>query len=694
MDNEVQRFFDSINFSSDAFIGTTVKKVIFNRASKVYNVVLTCPNIIDKQSVDALFLACKNKIKGKSDCFVTLEYENMDEDILNVYLNELITSFYIDKPSLSKIHIAYEDGVAKIITHFSIESNIIEYDLPKIKNLFKMYGLNIDVEIRLDDKEAQKIKEEIEKENEEPVVKVKENPMIMGAHVEGEPTKLIDINEEAKNIIFEVYIFGMETIERQGKKGAFYINNLKVSDKTDSYLMKIVKFDKDENDNIMGRLKVGSWIRVFGSIKMDDYLHSFIIEPRSIEKIASKDVTISDNAEVKRVELHAHTMMSQMDGVTKVDLAKHTNELVTNAINMGYRGVAITDHNGCQGFPIAYQLIKAHNKNIEDPTKHFKGLYGTELTLVDDVVHIVKDPIDAPLKTSTFVVFDTETTGFNAASGDVMIEIGAVKIEDGVITDRFDEFINPGFHIPDNITALTEISDDMVSSADTEENVTKRFLEWTGDLPMVAHNAKFDISFIEMAMKKYNLGKFTNAVIDTLELSRSLDRGFARHSLSALVKRYNVPFDEESHHRADYDAEGTALVFNKMISKLENEKIYNVNELQNLVSKEELFKFGRTYHFNAIAKDRVGLKNLFKIISLANTTYLYKTPRIPRSVLNELRECLLIGSGCYESEVFIEARSKSSEDLVSIIGFYDYVEVQPKECYGHLIQTGDFKNDY
>ncbi len=694
MDNEVQRFFDSINFSSDAFIGTTVKKVIFNRASKVYNVVLTCPNIIDKQSVDALFLACKNKIKGKSDCFVTLEYEKMDEDILNVYLNELITSFYIDKPSLSKIHITYEDGVAKIITHFSIESNIIEYDLPKIKNLFKMYGLNIDVEIRLDDKEAQKIKEEIEKENEEPVVKVKENPMIMGAHVEGEPTKLIDITEEAKNIIFEVYIFGMETIERQGKKGAFYINNLKVSDKTDSYLMKIVKFDKDENDNIMGRLKVGSWIRVFGSIKMDDYLHSFIIESRSIEKIASKDVTISDNAEVKRVELHAHTMMSQMDGVTKVDLAKHTNELVTNAINMGYRGVAITDHNGCQGFPIAYQLIKAHNKNIEDPTKHFKGLYGTELTLVDDVVHIVKDPIDAPLKTSTFVVFDTETTGFNAASGDVMIEIGAVKIEDGVITDRFDEFINPGFHIPDNITALTEISDDMVSSADTEENVTKRFLEWTGDLPMVAHNAKFDISFIEMAMKKYNLGKFTNAVIDTLELSRSLDRGFARHSLSALVKRYNVPFDEESHHRADYDAEGTALVFNKMISKLENEKIYNVNELQNLVSKEELFKFGRTYHFNAIAKDRVGLKNLFKIISLANTTYLYKTPRIPRSVLNELREGLLIGSGCYESEVFIEARSKSSEDLVSIIGFYDYVEVQPKECYGHLIQTGDFKNDY
>ncbi len=175
MDDEVQRFFDSIKFSSDAFIGTTVKKVIFNRASKVYNVVLTCPNIIDKQSVDALFLACKNKIKGKSDCYVTLEYENMDEDILNVYLNELITSFYIDKPSLSKIHINYEDGIAKIVTHFSIESKIIESDLPKIKSLFKMYGLDVNVQICLDDKEAQKIKEEIEKHPNDGLLEVLED---------------------------------------------------------------------------------------------------------------------------------------------------------------------------------------------------------------------------------------------------------------------------------------------------------------------------------------------------------------------------------------------------------------------------------------------------------------------------------------------------------------------------------------
>ena len=210
---------------------------------------------------------------------------------------------------------------------------------------------------------------------------------------------------------------------------------------------------------------------------------------------------------------------------------------------------------------------------------------------------------------------------------------------------------------------------------------------------MVAHNAKFDIGFLEMAMKKYNLGEFKNTVIDTLELSRTLDQGFARHSLSAIVKRYNVNFDEESHHRADYDAEGTALVFDKMCQKLINQKFEKISDINNLISKDEIHKFGRTYHFNAIALNREGLKNMFKIISLANTTYLYKTPRILRSKLQELRNGLLIGSGCYESEVFKEATTKDGEELTNIINFYDYVEVQPPEVYNHLIQTGDFENE-
>ena len=181
--------------------------------------------------------------------------------------------------------------------------------------------------------------------------------------------------------------------------------------------------------------------------------------------------------------------------------------------------------------------------------------------MVDDEVNIVVRPDDRDLMSSTYVVFDTETTGFNAAGADQMIEIGAVKIRDGMIIDKFDELIDPKRPIPEKITELTCITDDMVRGKDDEETVTRKFLEWTGDLPMVAHNAKFDISFIESAMRKYGLGEFTNTVIDTLELSRVLDQGYSRHGLSALVKRYNVPWEEDAHHRADYDAEGTALVF-------------------------------------------------------------------------------------------------------------------------------------
>ncbi len=210
---------------------------------------------------------------------------------------------------------------------------------------------------------------------------------------------------------------------------------------------------------------------------------------------------------------------------------------------------------------------------------------------------------------------------------------------------------------------------------------------------MVAHNAKFDVSFLEMAYKKYNLGTFTNTVIDTLELSRTMDNNYARHSLSALVKRYEVPWDEESHHRGDYDAEGTALVFYKMLKKLDNRNIERMGQLSELVSKDEIHKYGKSYHVNLLAKNKVGLKNLFKLISLANTKYLYKTPRILRSEIEKHREGLLVGSGCYESEVFLQARSKADQELTNIIRFYDYVEVQPLECYNHLIQSGDFANE-
>lgn len=556
-----------------------------------------------------------------------------------------------------------------------------------------------------------------------------DNPdVILGRSIKDTPIQMKSIIGEADNVTVEGYVFGVDYFE--SSKTDFKIITLKMTDYSDSIYCKVFARGDEDYGRLSKALKAGNWFIIRGYTKNDTFSKELVLNARDIMKVEKVGNIIEDKAEVKRVELHAHTMMSQMDGITKLDLGKHTCELVERTIKMGYKGVAITDHNGCQAFPISFGIIKGHNKSIRKKIKEkienleqeiekaeeeekkksllaeleqakeeqknppiFKGLYGTELTLVDDTVNIVVRPTDDDLLHNTYVVFDTETTGFNAGGADQMIEIGAVKIKDGEIISRFDELIDPKRHIPDKITELTCITDDMVRGRKSEQEVTKMFLEWAGDLPMVAHNAKFDISFVEMAMKKYNLGEFKNTVIDTLELSRTLDQGYARHSLSALVKRYDVPWEEDAHHRADYDAEGTAYVFSKMLKKLEMQKYEKISDLDRLISKDEIHKFGRTFHFNAIALNKTGLKNLFTIISLANTVYLYKTPRILRSKLNELREGLLIGSGCYESEVFNEARSKDGEELTNIINFYDYVEVQPPEVYDHLIQLGDFKDE-
>ena len=229
----------------------------------------------------------------------------------------------------------------------------------------------------------------------------------------------------------------------------------------------------------------------------------------------------------------------------------------------------------------------------------------------------------------------------------------------------------------------------MLKGKINEEEGVKKFIDWIGgtNVPMVAHNAKFDTSFIEMAYKKYNLGEFINPVIDTLELSRALDPAEARHSLSAITKRYGVVFDEEGHHRADYDSEGTAIVLHKMLKKMRNQNFKKISDMNNLVPKDEIYKYGRTHDINILTLNREGLKNLFKIVSLANTKYIYKTPRILRSEIEKLRKGLLIGSGCYQSEVFKEASTKTEEELANIIKFYDYVEVQPVDEYCQLVPS-------
>ena len=597
-----------------------------------------------------------------------------------------------------------EDDFLVLFVSNELEKEKIEKCLDKINRFYKQlgYAFNIEVKIHQDKNILEEIQQELNN-YEMPVVEKKKKTSteedttgekkkyhreakdpnsIIGRGIKEDPIKIKTLLGEDNNVVVEAKVFGVDYFE--SSKTDFKIITLKITDFSDSIYCKVFVREEEEYKRLCKELKEGNWYKIRGYTKNDTFAKELVLNARDIIAIEKEETTVKDTAEVKRVELHCHTKMSQMDGVAD------ETDIVKTAMKFGMKAVAITDHNGVQGFPHVFNMVTSNNKKLEEGQEPFKAIYGAELTMIDDSVNIVVRPNDEIMLDQTYVVFDFETTGFNAGGADSIIEIGAVKIKNGEILERYDELINPGRPLPEKIVELTNITDAMLEGKDNEENAVKRFIEWFGDCPMVAHNAKFDTSFLEMAYKKYNLGTFQNPVIDTLELSRTLDNTYARHSLSALVKRYEVPWDEDAHHRGDYDAEGTALVFHKMLKKLSNRNIEKMSDLDRLVSKEEIHKYGRAHHINILVKNQIGLKHLFQLISLANTTYLYKTPRILRSVVEEYREGLLIGSGCYEGEVFNEAKSKSDDELSNIIRFYDYVEVQPMECYDHLIQTGDF----
>lgn len=681
--DELNRFLKSISFSGE-LEGASLERVVYKKHEDKFYVHLKGAHAFPIEVVNHLFLCSLNGINGVKKCEIVLSYEEVTDKDIREYLNYFIDEIILKRPSL----IGLKKSNIEIVNHtiyFHVLNEFEKHDLEKecleIRKNLEKYALgSYNFEVNISEEERKLIQEEIEKEKlEVSIEKKEESPIILGTHKDGDVMKLENILGETKNVLVEVYIFAKEVQERQGKKGPIFIINMKVSDKTDSYLMKIVRFNEEEFVNLNKRLNVGSWYRIHGHMEMDEYIHQMVLNARNIEAIPSKDVSVKDNEEEKRVELHAHTMMSMMDGVVG------TSDLAKFAMKLGHKAVAVTDHNSLQAYPDIFNALEKANKGKEDKDK-FKALYGAELNVVDVDSNIVFKNKEYNLFDQEYVVYDTETTGLNAGI-DQMIEIGAVKVKNDEIIERFDELIACPRKLPKIITELTNITDEMLEGCDTEENVTKRFLEFIGDRPLVAHNAQFDISFVESACKKYNLGEFKNTVVDTMGLARNMYPNWRNHKLSTLVKNLNVEWDEDKHHRADYDCEGTSKCFYKMLYELRGQKIKTTKDLETLVDQENFIKFARPFHLTVIAKNAVGLKNLFKIISLANTKYLYKgkEPKIPRTDLINLREGLIIGSGCINGEVFEKGYGLSNDDLRDLMNFYDFIEVQPASAASHLI---------
>lgn len=495
---------------------------------------------------------------------------------------------------------------------------------------------------------------------------------LYGRSIRGKMIPISSISGDSGRIVVWGDVFDIEKkVTKSGDKNIFTID---ITDYTGSTTAKV--FNSIKESAVIDNIKKGDTIVVQGDVEYDKYAGELVVNARSIG--TAQKVKVVDNAEKKRVELHMHTNMSQMDAVTSA------GDLVNRAYQWGHKAVAITDHGVAQAFPDA---MKAADKINKDEEK-IKIIYGVEAYFMDDLVESVKGDADTGFD-GTFICFDIETTGLSAAR-DKITEIGAVKVENGVITDTFSTFANPEMPIPQKITQLTGITDDMVKDAPSQSEAVSAFLEFAGDNVLVAHNAPFDTSFIAKACE--DMGREYNYTsIDTVAISRAILTDIKNCKLDTVAKFLRL--GDFNHHRATDDAEMLARIFINLCQRLTDDYgITKTNDINTKIAGGD-FKKLPTYHQIILVKNKTGLKNLYRLISYSHLNYFYKKPRIPKSELVKYREGLIIGSACCAGQLYMAILGgKPWGELKQIASFYDYLEIQPAGNNSFMIRDGRFNS--
>lgn len=573
-----------------------------------------------------------------------------------------------NEPEAIAIKKKYTSIFDTIFQSLGFPSYTIETEVIQLEEEYLKFKDQTEQEDRTKMLEALVASEQTKKQSQDPQEE-HTGPITIGYIIKDQPVPIKEIQDEERRITIQGYVFFSELKElRSGRS----LLTFKITDYTDSLMIKIFSRDKDDV-SFLQAIKKGMWVKVRGGIQNDTFVRDLVMMAQDINEI--KPDEREDTAGEKRVELHLHTPMSQMDAITPI------SELVKQAKKWGHEAIAVTDHAVAQSFPEAYG---AGQKN------GIKILYGLEANLVNDGVPIAYNPDKRLLNEATYIVFDVETTGLSAVF-DTIIELAAVKIKNGEIIDRFEDFANPHHPLSATTIDLTGITDDMVKDAPDIEVVIKRFKDWVGDDILVAHNASFDMGFYNMGLRKIGLEKAANPVIDTLELGRYLYPELKNHRLNTLCKRFDIELTQ--HHRAIYDAEATGHLLLKMLKDCEEKEIRYHDEMNENMGQSGAYKRSRPSHCIIFAQNDIGLKNLFKLISFSHIDYFYRVPRIPRSILTQYREGLIIGSGCDQGEVFEAMMQKSPAEAEEIAEFYDYLEIQPPSNYYHLIEKELVRNE-
>ncbi|MBP3965218.1 PolC-type DNA polymerase III [Paenibacillus lignilyticus] len=501
--------------------------------------------------------------------------------------------------------------------------------------------------------------------SEEPTLDEGEVRLVVGYDIRDAPVPIMNIIEEEKKVTVQGAVFGLEEKELRNGSTLFTFN---VTDFSDSIAMKMFAKTKDDV-KVLKQLANGKWIKARGRVEYDRFMMEpeLVMMPSDMHEVVAPKET-KDDAEEKRVEFHLHTTMSTMDAVAPVDA------YIKQAAKWGHKAIAITDHGNVQCYPEAAKAAKKHG---------IKVLFGLEANVVNDAIPMVMNAREEAMQSAVYVVFDVETTGLSVVNNKI-IELAGVKMHEGKEIDRFSTFINPHENIPYNIQQLTNITNEMVEDAPELGPKIHEFIAFIGDAVLVAHNARFDMGFLQAACKLHGLPEVKNPVLDTLEFARFLHPTMKNHRLNTLSDKYKISL--ENHHRAIDDSIALGGVLFGLIGDAAARNITGLQMLNDYVGLD--LSNMRPFHCCIYALNGAGKKNLFKLISKSHTEHFKRVATIPKSKLTELREGLLVISGCEKGEFFEAVMNKSMEEAEEVAHYYDVLEIQPIDFYMHLVEKG------
>lgn len=708
-DNEFFSVFTTLEFNyeiKELFAGVKVMKITRNQAKGFVNIYIESNRLIHKKHIIDVEKEITKSVFDNADVILKInEKFNLSEEysverLFDEYYESLLYEFSITSPTEYSVLRNSEteftvDGKMKIkvkdLLIIREKSLLVKTKMESI--LLERFGIETDIifefiETEEDDEEYENVismpMEEKSKPQLKPlrpskVIEEGKTNLIYGKDFKGRVTSLDEEMEEMQILIIEGQVINPDSIKT---KDGRVIMTFIITDFTDSIKAKIF-LQEEEFVKLSPLLKEGTFISLKGKAKYDDYEKSIVISPiYGIKTIKDFRDVREDKYPQKRVELHCHTKISEMDGVAE------TSDLIKRALEWGHNAIAITDHGGLQAFSEAHHEIEDIRRA---GNQDFKIIYGVEAYLVDDMDDIIMNSKNQKFS-DTYVVFDLETTGLRADKCKI-IEIGAVKIQNETIVDTFSTLINPKESISYKIETLTGINNSMVKGAPLIEEMLPKFLDFVGDAVLVAHNANFDVTFINNKAKEQGI-KTNFTVADTLTLSRMLIPDMKKFKLDAVAKKLGVIL--ENHHRAVDDSMCTAKIFLKLIDKLKNRNIFTLDGVNELAKENrvELIKKSPTYHGIILAKNETGRINLYTLVSKSNIDYFNGRPRVPKSEILKHREGLILGTACEAGELYQAVYSGANyEKIENIAKFYDYLEIQPNGNNAFLINSGNIKSN-